>query len=72
MSKEELVQFAMELQKKIAALPKPVELSEEQVQEKVEKARGLMVKGIAKQMKVSSKSYSYTSWMQGIILHTNL
>jgi hypothetical protein len=56
MSKEELVQHALELQSqlqaKLAAIPTAPELSAEELAEKAKKAKHMLVKGIEKQMKV--------------------
>lgn len=56
MSKEELVQHALELQSQlqanVATIPTPPELSAEELAEKAQKAKHILVKGIEKQMKV--------------------
>jgi CxxC motif-containing protein len=48
MSKDELITYALQLQAQIAAIPKPKELSKEEIAEKARKARDMMIKGIEK------------------------
>jgi ribosomal protein L29 len=62
MSKEELVQHALDLQARlqlpVASIPEPKEMSAEQLAAKVQKAKQMLIRGIEKQMKVRTKQYS--------------
>ena len=52
LSKEELVETVLALHNELAAIPRPAVLTKEQLSEKTQKARSMMVSGISKQMKV--------------------
>lgn len=58
MSKEEIVEYALELQDKITSVSTSAQgskvLSAEELEEQSKKARRLLVKGISSQMKVSN------------------
>ena len=56
MTKAEIIQHALHLQGQLAAVPKRKEQSPEEINEKADKARQLMVRGISKLMTVNPDS----------------
>ncbi|KAF2877917.1 hypothetical protein BDV95DRAFT_600612 [Massariosphaeria phaeospora] len=51
MTKEDLIQYTLQLQAEFAALPKPKVPSAEEIEKKAEKAQDMLIRGIEKQMK---------------------
>ena len=52
LSKEELIDMLLETRLELNAIPRPAALTKEQLSEKTQKARSMMVSGISRQMKV--------------------